>query len=103
MLREMQDMGYARIDSWGNLDLVALRTQSYAAIMANKRSECKRVADRLQCSFADGSSLLSVHRPTLPALKPLLANETLAAVLRGYLGGDVRYDGHVVLHLSQKT
>ena len=30
----------------------------------------------------------------LPALEPLLRSESLAALLRGYLGGPVRYDGH---------
>ena len=30
----------------------------------------------------------------LPALEPLLRSDALAALLRGYLGGPVRYDGH---------
>ena len=34
----------------------------------------------------------SVH--PLPALEPMFQSEALAALLRGYLGGPVRYDGH---------
>ena len=30
----------------------------------------------------------------LPALEPMFQSEALAALLRGYLGGPVRYDGH---------
>ena len=35
----------------------------------------------------------------LPALEPLLQSETLAALLRGYMGGPVRYDGHYAFRL----
>jgi hypothetical protein len=39
----------------------------------------------------------SVH--PLPALEPMLRSEALAALLRGYLGGPVRYDGHFTFKL----
>ena len=41
----------------------------------------------------------SVH--PLPALEPLLHSETLAGLLRGYLGGAVRYDGHYAFKLLE--
>ena len=42
--------------------------------------------------FAGNGMWSSVH--PLPALEPMFQSEALATLLRGYLGGPVRYDGH---------
>lgn len=80
--------GFVKVGSWG-IDVEALSSQAMHALDASP------VVRR-----GGLSSWTSSHAP-LPALAPLLQNETIARVLRAYLGGQVRYDGHVVLRLNQ--
>ena len=46
----------------------------------------------------DGNGMWTSVAP-LPALEPLLESELLAELLRGYMGGKVRYDGHYAFKL----
>lgn len=47
--------------------------------------------------------VLRVSDPDLPALLPLLHNPFLALLIARYLGADhVRYDGHLILRLSNE-
>ena len=50
-----------------------------------------------------GASYRSIPNAPLPALEPLLRNKQVAKVISTYLGGGARFDGHVVLELSNGT
>ena len=50
-----------------------------------------------------GASFRSIPNAPLPALEPLLRNKQVAKVISTYLGGGARFDGHVVLELSNGT
>ena len=81
--RQLAAFGYAKVNSW-NLDMVALANQANAAISTKKAAPVVRAVN-----------------PPLRALAPLMNNRSLVQALRWYLGGAVRYDGHVVLKLDQ--
>jgi hypothetical protein len=83
---QLRQHGFALVEDW-QLDLDALRSQAFAAIR-----------DGMSTSL--GTARGDVH---LPALNPLLRSESLARTLRGYLGGRVRYDGAMTLHLGPDT
>lgn len=78
--------GFALVPDWRHfgLDLSALTQQVQAALAGQ----------------ASSRGVLLHRKAKLPALSPLLGNESLARVLRAYLRGPVRYDGHAVLRLS---
>lgn len=90
--------GFVTVDDWG-LDVAALRTQALAALAAT-REKSRRAAETSGRDLWTTKTFHSVVDASLPALAPLLRNESVAASLRGYLGGTVRYDGAVVLQLS---
>jgi len=46
------------------------------------------------------SACHSFSEAPLPSLQPLLGNEQLAHVLHSYLGGKVRYDGHMTQRIN---
>ena len=83
--RHLRDHGWVAIDDWG-LDIDAMREQSQTLLAS-----------------APKKSFVSLANPSIPALRPLLENRTLAALLESYLGGPVRYEGHVLLHLSMRV
>jgi len=90
MLPQLRDDGYAIVDDWG-LDLKALQRQSSAHL-------------RPLLPVRDGDpAVIGLHNPPMPALMPLLSNRALSSLLSQYLGGHVRYEGHVLLHLSEKV
>jgi len=80
--------GWARIDSWAAYDLNFHKLKQQA-LRALGRSGSAGSAQR---SYAP-----------LPALTPLLSNHALAAAIHSYLGGPARYDGSVVLHLTDRV
>ncbi|KAL3930181.1 MAG: hypothetical protein SGPRY_001649 [Prymnesium sp.] len=77
--------GFARVEDWG-LDIEALTEQAERALAEAPKK------------WVPGSTTRLSTAP-LPALAPLLNNETVASEMRAYLGGPVRYDGHDVLRL----
>ena len=92
-LTQLRDKGWAAVGSWG-LDLVALQAQS------RKHLEPLLAAQRRS---SGGVDVISVKNPDMPALKPLLSDPSLAALLEAHLGGAVRYDGHVLLHVGERS
>jgi len=86
-LKHLHENGYVKIDDWG-IDMVALRAQAFAALRSASATP-----------VAGGTILRS--RTFLPALAPLLRNETTASLLKSYFGTDVRLDGWDTLHLGQ--
>ena len=86
---QLRDRGWVGIDDWG-LDLQALQAQS-TALLANLTAGNHKVG------------VLSIKQPQMPALEPLLANVSVARLLERYLGGPVRYEGHVLLHIGEDT
>jgi len=83
LLEQLHKQGFAQVNDFG-LDVHALQAQS-EQILGSTRSMQK------------GEILF---RNPIPALEPLLANTSLAHVMRSYLGGSARYDGHSLLHLN---
>ena len=83
--------GLLKISDWRDwgVDLQALSAQADAALQKSEAALEKK----------------SSHRRTsplhLPAVEPLLRNESVAELLRDYLGGPVRYDGLVTLELGE--
>ena len=73
--------GFLQVENWG-LDVVALGRQAKSALSMAKRGGLMRSSDHLA------------------AVEPLLHNETVAELLRDYLGGPVRFDGMVSLYLG---
>lgn len=94
LVASLQRKGHARVQSWGaSLDLAELRRQAAA--------EFRRQLGRSGLGEGDPSvGALAVPMAALPALTPLLHDPSVAAILRAYLGGAVRYDGHVLLRLT---
>ena len=88
LLQRLHADGFVRLSDWTSfgLDLRALTAQVDAAMMASSARH-----------FEYGTS----SRAPLPALLPLLNSTKIAHVLRSYLGGPVRYDGHVILKLTK--
>lgn len=84
---QLRDRGWVGIDDWG-LDLRALQAQS-TALLVNLTAGKHKVG------------VLSIKQPPIPALEPLLANASVARILERYLGGPVRYEGHVLLHIGE--
>eukprot|EP00966_Prymnesium_polylepis_P178613 4136568-Prymnesium_polylepis.1 len=81
--------GHALVVDW-QLDIGALRMQAFALLAA--RSARRVVQKATPVSWRE-----------LPALLPMLANDSaLAAAVRTYLGGPVRFDGAQVLRLSNE-
>mmetsp|Transcript_13393 Transcript_13393/g.20048 ORF Transcript_13393/g.20048 Transcript_13393/m.20048 type:complete len:533 (-) Transcript_13393:92-1690(-) len=84
--------GFVKIDDFG-LDMEALdKTADWAL---NQR-EYKNITVVLD----DGSCV--VARLDVPALKPLITNETVNAAIRGYLGQDSVLHGYKILRLSAR-
>ena len=88
-VNRLEEHGFLRVHDWG-LDLEALQSEAKAALQATSpsfRSEPRAI----------NSST------ALPSLRPLLANRSLAGLIRRYLGGSadasVRYDGMSVRRL----
>lgn len=82
----MWQHGFALVRDW-NLDVAALRMQAEEALRHAKPS----------------GPVQRIVMPHLDALQPLLANASLGRLLRDYLGGPVRYDGHVLLRLTRRV
>ena len=77
------------VSDWG-LDLDALNKQSH------------KLLKPLKSNYSDPAniSILKIRDPQIPALSPLLSNSSFARLLEAHLGGPVRYDGSVLLHLG---
>jgi SAM-dependent methyltransferase len=88
--QHLHDHGWATVDDWG-LDLNALKQQSFAILDPIKKGAQAR------------APFISLKNPDIPALHPILGNSSLGALLKAYLGGPVRYDGHVLLHVSPRA
>ena len=82
--RQLHHRGYLRVDDWNIPDFHALQHQASAALRSLGKAAVQRVA-----------------MPRLDAVHWLLANKALATTIRTYLGGKVRYDGHVLLRLAE--
>lgn len=80
--------GLLQVNDFG-LNVTALREQAYHTITREGRLT------------VDGELITS--RGRLPALEPLLHNESFARLLRGYLGGPVRFDGHATFQLTPEA
>lgn len=86
-LIHLQQAGFVCVHDWG-IDHRALRDQAEKALAS---------------SAAKGSAVRQIGDDAhLPALRPLLENATVSSMLRGYLGGRVRYDGITVLRLTNE-
>ena len=83
--------GWVGIDDWG-LNMDALTAQCHAVL-----------APAFDTPTGRKREVLAVRNPQIPALKPLLANRSVAALLERYLGGPVRYEGHTLLHLGDRV
>ena len=99
VLQRLERDGFVRLADWRDwgLDLDALEAQVRIAMPSRRvRPPPSAAATLRKMAFGETS------RAPLPALMPLLNNAKLARVLRAYLnnGGPVRYDGHVIIHLS---
>lgn len=79
--------GYVKIGSVAQLgvDVDALKSQAIHALEHDGYG-------------IEGNGMWTSVAP-LPALEPLLESELLAELLRGYMGGPVRYDGHYAFKL----
>ena len=80
LARRLHTHGFVRVRDWG-LDIDALEAQARHALEHSR-------------SVKDAQPG-GIEVP-LPALQPLLSNASLSSAIRGYLGDNVRYDGHVV-------
>lgn len=90
LAKSLAQDGWATVDSW-NLDMDALSLQAETALQHKAATMPSK-----------HPPILKAENPDLPALTPLLRNETLAKTLSWYLGGgSVRYDGHVVLRIDE--
>ena len=87
MHRDLRERGWTAVKDW-RLDLEALKRQSYA------------ILDPLRNGAHAKSGHIFVKNPDLPALQPILKDSNLSSLLEAYLGGLVRYDGHVLLHVT---
>lgn len=88
LLSDLLEDGFARVQDFG-LNATALSAQAWAELAANGMPS--RRGD------------LITSRAALPALEPLLHNESLAKVIRGYLGGSARFDGYATFQLTPKA
>lgn len=88
LLQPLLRDGFVRVHDFG-LNATALREQAYGLL------------ERAGRKTADGE--LVTARGDLSALEPLLHNESFARVVRGYLGGSARYDGHAVFQLTPEA
>ena len=85
VLESLVANGHAKVQDW-HLDIGSLETQATAVLLAHGQ--------------ATNVSSVPASAEQLPALLPLLHNETVAATVSAYLGGRVRYDGATVLRLG---
>ena len=90
MLRELQLAGHVAVRDYGawGLDVQQLHREAMHAL------------DAAASTLRPDAATVSSAAP-LPSLRPLLNDETLATLLRRYLGGEVRYDGHTTLRLTR--
>jgi hypothetical protein len=88
LLRQLLDDGFVRMDDLG-LNATALHAQAMHAL----------ATDGVKSYRGD----LLTARTRLPALEPLLSNESLAIAIRGYLGGSARFDGYATFKLTEKA
>lgn len=95
-LDQLGRQGWLRVDDWG-LNTAALRAEAEAALRLHAQTPGRGGRE----PTAAPPATVVVHDAALPALEPLLRNASVAAMLRGYLGADVRYDGSAVLLLRQ--
>ena len=86
LLEALRRDGFVRIDSFG-LDVHALRAQAREALSTDGRR-------------ASHGELITTQAH-LPALEPLLVNESIGYVVRSYLGGSARFDGHATFTLTE--
>ena len=120
LLRHLHGEGFALVRDWSEwgLDLLALSGQVERAMQpatANAQREDQRrarpaggiIRKRQKISKAELKANMTrcciQSRVHLPALDPLLNNPRLADVLRNYIGGPVRYDGSVILNLTDSV
>ena len=88
LLQPLLRDGFVRVRDFG-LNATALREQAY------------QLLERDGKKTADGE--LVTARGNLSALEPLLHNASFARVVRSYLGGTARYDGHAVFQLTPEA
>ena len=89
MLKSLRAKGWAQVDDWG-LDLRSLANQSRHLLRPFRSSN-------------SSPAVISLPNVMAPALAPLLERASLSKLLSEYLGGRVRYEGHVLLHVSQRV
>ncbi|KAL1515630.1 hypothetical protein AB1Y20_002248 [Prymnesium parvum] len=88
--RLLDERGWVGVRDWG-LHLPALQRQAQAQL------------DAARGARRSAPAVVRVTNPPIPALEPLLRNQELARLLSKYLGGPVRYEGHVLLHVSNRA
>ena len=84
----LREHGYVSIADW-NLDIAKLSQQCEAHLSQKREKHGGRLPP-----------ITRIVDPSLPELRKLLINATVAKLLRSYLGEKVRYDGHVLLRLG---
>jgi len=84
--------GFVRIDDFG-LDMDELDKTANWALSQRKQKNITVVLD-------DGACVMA--RPPIPALEPLLSNQTVNQAIRGYLGQDSVMHGYKILRLSKR-
>ena len=85
LLSSLLDDGFVQIHDLG-LDTAALARQAWAALAKH--------------GVRSGHGDLVTASTRLPALEPLLHNQTLARAIRGYLGGSARFDSYATFQLT---
>ncbi|GAB5353482.1 hypothetical protein AAMO2058_000039600 [Amorphochlora amoebiformis] len=84
--------GFVRIDDFG-LDMEALDKTAAWSLSQREQKNVTVVLDNGACVVA---------RPEVPALEPLIRNQTINSAIRGYLGHDSILHGYKILRLSQR-
>lgn len=93
-LTALRTNGYLKVTSWAEH---GLDVRAFAAAAA---SHFEQMATQYHRNGDGNASVLRSASPTLrPSLAPLLNSPSLAAIVRGHLGGPVRYEGHSLLEV----
>ena len=96
MLQSLHWHGFAKVSDWG-LDLRRLVQQ------ANSVLEAEALQAQKKSGEPPGKISKLLQLASLPALKPLLENASIANALSSYLGGPVRFDGIQLLRLTDNV
>lgn len=85
LLQQLLAKGYAKVNDWG-LDAESLVAETTKVMRAKNRTA--------------GGGMVTISDAPLSVLDTLLANATLAETVRGYFGGEARYDGHMISRIG---